>query len=404
MKKWYGIAALIAVTVAFLGYTYNRWFDDHSRVFHQQLLVLDSHLDTPMLLERPGFDITKRHTTTRDFSQVDVPRMRQGGMDGGFWVIYTPQSALTRNAYAIAFANARHRNALIDAMVAQHSDIFASALNAPDVEMRHRQRKIVVLKSLENAYPLGETIGLLDYFYDLGVRMVGIVHSSHNQFADSSTDPAGPKWNGLSPLGRELVQRANKLGMIIDASHASDETLKQILTLSSDPIILSHSGAASIHPHPRNISDDSMRALAKNGGVIQINSLALYLKAFPEQNPQRYKELRKFYQSQRENPPIDVAQQEAALELRRTIDQKYPPLEATLSDFLAHLFHALKIVGADHVGIGADWDGGGGVAGMMDVSKIDEITVALRREGISEEDIAKIWSGNLLRVLGQVSK
>jgi membrane dipeptidase len=397
-KVWRFVVVATIALVAVVGYVYNQWFDRNSEAFHHQLLALDSHLDTPMLLERPGFDITQRHAVAQDFSQVDVPRMRAGGLDGGFWVIYTPQGVLSRPGYAIALANARHRLDLIDAMVEQHDDIFGAAKDAREVETVSRLRKIVVLKSIENAYPLGETPALLDYFYDRGVRMVGLVHGANNQFADSATDPKGPLWGGLSPLGRELVRRANKLGMVVDASHASEESLRQMIDLSSRPIVLSHSGAKSVYDHPRNVTDDSLRALASRGGVILVNSLASYLKPFPD-NPQRWKALGALYRELRETPPVTEEALEAWLTRRREVERNHPPEQANLDDFLAHLFHVLDIVGAEHVGIGADWDGGGGVTDMPDVSQIAKITVALRRAGYTEAQIAQIWGGNLLRVL-----
>lgn len=401
-RNWRWMIVAMVTLVASLGYVYNKWFDEQSRSFHHQLMALDSHLDTPMVLERPGFDITQRHDPATSFTQVDVPRMIAGGLDGGFWVIYTPQGVLERHGFAIAFAHARHRSDLIDAMVAQHNDIFGVARSAIDAEMLHRQRKLVVFKSIENAYPLGETIGLLDYFYDKDVRMIGLVHSANNQFADSATDSDGPRWGGLSPLGRQLIQRANKLGMIIDASHASEDSLRQVIEFSQDPIILSHSGVKSVYDHPRNITDESLRALAAKGGVIQINTLAAYLKPSLDDSPERRKAMIEFYRDWRASPPLTEVELTEKLERRLALDRTYPAAQADLRDVLDHLFHALEIVGSDHVGIGADWDGGGGVADMPDVASVHLITVALRRAGYSEHQIAQIWGGNLLRVMRQV--
>ena len=164
-----------------------------------------------------------------------------GGLDGGFWVIYTAQGPLTEDAYAQALEHARKRNQVIDAMLAEHSAHFAAAIKAADAEEIAAEGKRIVFKSIENAYPLGEDITRLDEFYQAGVRMVGLVHVRNNQFSDSSTDKNGPRWNGLSPLGRDLIKRANQLGMIVDLSHASDAALEQAIALSATPVILSHS-------------------------------------------------------------------------------------------------------------------------------------------------------------------
>ena len=365
---------------------------------HDDFLVLDSHLDTPLVLDRAGFDITRRHAWQRDYAQVDLPRMREGGLDGGFWVIYTAQGALTKRGYAKALAHARHRNQVIDEMLRGQSADFELALRAADAPHIAKTGKRVVYKSIENAYPLGEDIDLLDEFYAAGVRMVGLVHSKNNQFADSATDLKGQKWGGLSPLGRQLIRRANRLGMIVDMSHAHDDALAQAIELSATPIILSHSGAAFLHKHPRNVPDALLKKLARSGGVIQINSLSAYLrdsKADPNRLPEFLAIYRKY-----QNAPGGMRENHAAfISERRALDRKYPPDYAEFSDVMAHIFHTLEVMGADHVGIGLDWDGGGGVNGLQDVSDLPKITAALRDKSISSETIGKIWSGNMLRLL-----
>ncbi|MDB2668731.1 dipeptidase, partial [Alphaproteobacteria bacterium] len=321
---------------------------------HEDLLVLDAHLDTPAVLDRPGFDITQRHDPHHDFSQVDLPRMQEGGLDGGFWVIYTPQGPLTEAGFAKALEHARHRNQLIDEMVAQHPDGFAHATLAEQAANIAAQGKRVVFKSIENAYPLGMDISRLDEFHDLGVRMLGLVHMSHNQFADSSTDKNGPKWGGLSPLGRQLVARANQLGMVIDASHAHDATLAQLLELSTTPVILSHSGAQAIFDHPRNVPDALLLALAETGGVIHINSLSGYLKKL-QSAPERRSALMQLYGELRQNPPQTKADQDRFVAARRAIDLQFPPDYADFEDVMAHVNHVLARLGPRHIGMGLDW-------------------------------------------------
>jgi membrane dipeptidase len=365
---------------------------------HDDMLTLDSHLDTPLVLDREGFDITNRHDWMQDYAQVDLPRMKEGGLDGGFWVIYTAQGPLTEEGYAKALAHARQRSLVIDDMVTKLSDDFALALQADEAARIAASGKRVVYKSIENAYPLGTNIDLLDEFYAAGVRMVGLVHSRNNQFADSSTDKAGQIWGGLSPLGRALIKRANALGMIVDLSHAHDEALVQAIALSTTPIILSHSGAAHLYEHPRNVPDALLKKLAQSGGVIQINSLSGYLRDL-NTDPRRLPEFIGLYRKYQNAPGGMRENHKAFIADRRALDEKYPPDYAELSDVMDHIFHALTIMGPDHVGIGLDWDGGGGVNGLQDVSDLPKITEALRAASIDTQTIEKIWSGNMLRLL-----
>lgn len=365
---------------------------------HNDLVALDTHLDTPMLLERHGFDITERHTTAYDFSQVDVPRMREGGLDGGFWVIYTRQGPLTTAGYQAARNGALLRATAIHKMLAAHPQHFEIATEPGDAGRITKDGKIVVYLSIENSYPLGEDITLLETFYDYGVRMVGPVHNANNQFADSSTDKNGPQWGGLSPLGEALVKEANRLGMIVDASHAHDLAFDDMLALSKTPIILSHSGALDVYGHPRNIDDERLKKLAASGGVIHMNALGAYLKKL-QSTPERTQAYRKLFKDMAAQDMSDHEVMDALLQRRREIDAKYPPVMADFEDYMTHFLHVLKLIGPEHVGVGADWDGGGGVNGMNDVAAVDEITIRLLAEGYSPNDIAKIWSGNVLRLL-----
>jgi membrane dipeptidase len=367
---------------------------------HEDMLALDSHLDTPLVLDRAGFDIAARHDWMKDYAQVDLPRMKQGGLDGGFWVIYTAQGPLTEAGYAKALAHAWQRNGVIDDMVTTLGADFAPATRAEDAARIAAAGKRVVYKSIENAYPLGTNIDLLDAFYAAGVRMVGLVHSSNNQFADSSTDKNGPKWGGLSPLGKQLIARANALGMIVDMSHAHDVALAQAIELSQTPIILSHSGAAHLYEHPRNVPDALLKKLAQAGGVIQINSLSGYLRDL-NTDPRRLPEFIDLYRKYQNKPGGMRENHQAFIADRRALDKKFPPDYAEFSDVMEHIFHALALMGPDHVGIGLDWDGGGGVNGLQDVSDLPKITAALRAANVSTQTIEKIWSGNMLRLLRQ---
>ncbi|MFC3699129.1 MAG: dipeptidase [Pseudomonadota bacterium] len=367
---------------------------------HQKLLTLDSHMDTPASLDLPGWSIEEEHDVHLDYTQVDLPRMKKGGLDGGFWAIYTSQGPLTVEGFHKARDFAILRGVSIRQMVAADPANFALALEAKDAAPIAAAGKRVVYMSIENAYPLGEDVSLLQTFYDMGVRVVGFAHFAHNQFADSSTDPSKkPRYGGLSPLGKELLKEMNRLGVVPDASHSSDQVLDDLLALSTTPVLLTHSGCKAIYDHPRNIDDDHLKALAAKGGVIQMNAYGSYLKA-SKPNPERQKAMGALFASLREGGAITAEKRAELLARRQEIDRLYPETDrATFDDFMAHMLHALKVVGPDHVGIGADWDGGGGVVGMEDVVDLPRITDALLKAGYSEADVQKIWSGNVLRVL-----
>ncbi len=374
-----------------------------STSLHEELLVLDTHLDTPLRMMYPGFDITRRHDPELDYSSVDLPRMREGGLDGGFWVIWTPQGPLTPEGYANARDMAILRANRTREMLARHPEHFEIALRAADASRIAAAGKRIVYQSIENAYPLGEDLSLMDTFYKLGVRMISPVHSRNNQFADSSTDVSGTPFGGLSPLGEALVRKANDIGMILDGSHAHDRTLEQMIDLSATPIVLSHTGAKDVFNHPRNIDDALLKKLAASGGVIQMNALGAYmrtLRAMPERW-QAYGALDARYPE----PRLMTAAQEARYFIeKREIDAGFDKQSATFEDYMDHFLHVLRLIGPDHVGVGADWDGGGGVDGMRDITALPKITERLLAEGYSRADLEKIWGGNVLRVLAEVEE
>jgi len=364
-----------------------------------KLLTLDTHLDTPALLIRDGWSVEDEHSVKQDGSDVDLPRMKKGGLDGGFWVIYTHQGPLTDEGYSKAYAHAQRTYAAIKQMVESHPNDFAFATKAADAAPIAASGKRVVFMSIENSYPLGNDENTLKArmreFYDYGVRLIGPVHFKNNDLADSATD--SPRWKGFSPLGKEFVAEANRLGMVLDASHASDDVFDQMLAQSKAPIILSHSGVRAIFDHPRNIDDARLRRLAAAGGVIQMNTLSAYLVETPK-IAARDEALHAMY-SKYDLENLTAAQGEQLTKDRAAIDKKYPVPQASFEDFMTQVLHAIRVAGVDHVGIGADWDGGGGVQGMEDVSLIWRITERLYGEGYNEPDLQKIWSGNVLRVL-----
>lgn len=360
------------------------------RLRHEQMLVLDTHLDTPEVFEHPGWRFDAWHDRDFDKSQVDLPRMEAGGLDGGFFVIYTGQGPLTPEGYANARDAALLRAVAIQRVVAQNEGKLAFATTADDAARLQREGKRIVYQSIENSYPLGLDLGLLTTFHKLGVRMASPVHFRNNQFADSATD--SPRWKGLSPLGRQWVAEMNRLGMVIDVSHASDAVFDQMLALSKTPIIASHSGPRAIFDHPRNLDDARMKKLADAGGVLQINSV--YLVA-TDNDPARDAVQKR----QDDWAILGDAERRQLIADKAAADAHDPYARADFELFMKSLLHAIAVMGVDHVGIGADWDGGGGVIGMEDIAALPKITARLHAAGYSDADIEKIWSGNVLRVL-----
>jgi membrane dipeptidase len=369
---------------------------------HQRLICLDTHLDTPASLARPGWEVMARHSFDTDLTQVDVPRMEAGGLDGGFWAIYTPQGPLTPAGMMAARDAALLRAAEIREMVAAHPQTFELAFTPDDAARIAAKKKIIVYQSIENSYPLGDDVTLLRSFYKLGVRLVGPVHFKNNQFGDSATDK--PQWKGLSPKGRELAVLANDLGMMLDASHASDDVFDQMAEMSRSPIICSHSGCRAVFDHPRNLDDARIKKLGAIGGTIQINSYNGYLIAEPP-NPDRAKArgalFAKLETLDTMTPKEAAAAVKDVAQGMTALDRQYPVPKASFETFMAHVTHALDLVGPEHVGIGCDWDGGGGVTGMEDVAALPKVTERLVKLGYTESQLADFWGGNVLRVLGK---
>ncbi len=364
---------------------------------HEAAIVLDTHFDTPSLFSRPGWDIADRHAVEKDGSQVDLPRMIDGGVDGGFFAIFTSQGPRTKAGDDAARAFGLVRATEIHEMVAKHPDKFELATTADDALRIAGQHKRFVFMSMENAYPLAGDPGMLQAFYALGVRMVGFAHFSNNDFADSANEK--PEWNGLSPKGRALLAEMNRLGVIPDPSHSSDAVLDQVLDLSKTPVVLSHSGARAVFDNPRNVPDDLIRKLASKGGVIQINAYNGYMTTTPA-NADRDKAMAAVqakYRGRRLTETDVVAQTSE----RRAVLAQYPMPRANLDDLMKHLLHVINLVGVDHVGLCGDFDGGGGIDGYNSVADLPAVTERLLKAGYSKDDIAKIWGGNVLRVLRQ---
>ncbi len=373
-----------------------------AQALHKKLICIDTHLDMPANLARPGWDVMKRHSVDEDFTQVDYPRMVAGGLKGGFFAIYTPQAPLTPEGMSAMRDAGFLRAAEIREMVAAHPGQFELAFLPEDAARIAAKGKIIVFQSIENSGILGNDVTLLRSFHKLGVRMAGPIHFLNNQLGDSATDKK--QWGGLSPLGKEFVKEANDLGVVLDASHSSDDVFDQMMDLSRAPIICSHSGCRAVHDHPRNLDDARIKRLAAAGSTIQINSYNEYLVTVPP-NSERDAARRAARGAMRNvanmSPADATAAVRAAAAAEREVDKKYPIPRADFDEYMKHVTHALDLVGPDHVGVGADWDGGGGVVGMEDVASIPKITERLVKAGYTEAQLANFWSGNALRVLGK---
>lgn len=371
-----------------------------ARALHERILVLDSHLDTPAQFDDPQWNILEEHAPTDGDDHVDYPRMKAGGLDGGLWVVYTPQRGRGFEANRIARDHGLKRLIGIRQLLAAHPDKFELALTPADAPRIAKAGKRIVYIAMENAAPLADDPSLLQFYYDQGLRVLGLVHTSHNDFADSAN--VAPEWGGLSPKGRALVETANRMGILLDQSHASDTVFDQLLELSKAPIILTHTSADALRDHPRNIDDARIRRLVEKGGVIQVNSYGAYLIDRGE-TPAFTAESVALTTRFNAIPPGPQRDRDLAA-ARSALAKKHNLKEATFEDYMAHVLHILKVAGPDHVGFGADWDGGGGVHGMEDITALPKITQRLLDAGYTEAQIANIWGGNLLRVLGEAQR
>lgn len=368
---------------------------------HERLFTIDTHIDTPTAsLMRDGWDFGARHDYATDHSQCDLPRMREGGIDALVFAVYVGQLARTDVGLRLAHERALRCFERTHAVLAQNAGACGLALSAEDGLRLKGEGKRAIYLSIENAYSLGRDAGNVETFHRLGVRMLGLTHMLNNDVADASTDPRGAEWGGLSPLGREMVAEANRLGLVLDASHASDDTLRDLLELSRAPVVLSHSGPRALADHPRNVGDELLRALAAKGGVLQINALPVSLVHAPgNRRTAAIAEVLVRFKDAVLSAETLAAEDKAY----DVVCAEHPNPPVTFEDFIRHIEHAVAVMGIDHVGIGCDFDGGGGgFAGLRDVTDYPGITRVLLERGWSEEALAKLWGGNTLRVFRDV--
>jgi membrane dipeptidase len=365
---------------------------------HASILTVDTHCDTPMEFSNPGFDLGVRH----DEGCVDFPRMVEGGLHAEFFAVFTGQGPRNDSIYDKVYQKALRIFDAIHKNVEKNSEIAEVGYTADDAYKLRKAGKITAYIGLENGYPIGKDLSKVKQFYDLGARYITLAHTKNNDICDSSTDPAGPENNGLSAFGTEIVTEMNHLGMMVDISHISDKSFYDVLKITKAPVIASHSSCRALCGSPRNLSDDMLLALKENGGVIQICILGNYLKT-PEPNPELDTKLNELKAGYGDYNALPEDSKKMVRTKYRAIQKRYEK-PATVKDVVDHIDHAVQVIGIDYVGIGTDFDGGGGVEGCRDASQMKNITVELLRRGYSKADITKIWGGNVMRVLRKVEE
>jgi membrane dipeptidase len=397
---------------------------EKARAIHDKVITLDTHIDF-----FPANLAGERNYTQRLETQFNLPKMIDGGLDALFFSIYVGQTRETENPDAFkAPGYERAYKAAIEKFDAVHRftreiapDKIELALNAADVRRINAQGKKVALIGVENGYSIGEDIARVKEFYDRGARYMSLTHNGHNQHADSHTgERDGWKWNGVSPLGKQVIAEINRLGIMVDISHASKDSMMQTAALTKAPIIASHSAIRALCDVSRNMDDEQLLALKKTGGVIQVFAYSSFVKTTKPDSSERAAALaaaRKEYNLPEPTGPGQRARFQAALtqlssERRAGYEKKLAEIDTqhpgdppvNLKDFVDHIDYAVKLIGIEHAGIASDFDGGGGVIGWNDASETFNVTLELVRRGYTEEQIEKLWGGNLLRVMDEVQR
>jgi membrane dipeptidase len=379
-----------------------------AKAIHERAITLDTHVDIPGANYDPG---------DKSNAKCTLPKMEKGGLKGVFLAVYVGQRPELneqgyKNAYDQAIAKFTAAHQVAEKL---YPNRCALATTPDDVKRIAKTGKRVLMIGVENGYPIGTDLGVIKKFYDLGARYITLSHSGHNQICDSS-GPTQPMHNGLSPFGKQVVAEMNRLGIMIDVSHISEKSFYDVIKETKAPIIASHSGCMALNVSDRNLTDDQLKALSKNGGVVQVVALGGFLKGDSSERRQAIAKL------QTETGYRRMGRGEMALlsdqqrveytklgqvyqDRMKEVDAKFPPsTPATISDYINHIDHAVKIAGIDHVGVGTDFDGGGGIPGFNDDADAPNVTLELVKRGYSEKDIDKIWGGNLLRVWSEVEK
>jgi membrane dipeptidase len=337
----------------------NEFPDVDAEKIHQNTLTLDTHVDTPYSwFSKEGFNFAGNDESLGLNNQVDLDKMKRGGLDAIFLVAFIDQGPLDAEGYVSAIDTAKNLvDHLLD-VVADCNDMARLGRTAQDAHDNEKDNLATIYLAIENGHAIGDSLAMLQEFYDKGVRYITLCQLYSNAICASSLDPEATEDKGLSDFGTLAVEEMNRLGIMIDVSHVSDKSYFDILSVTNTPVIASHSAVRSLRDHPRNLSDGMLEALAMNGGVLQVCFVGPYLSS------------------------------------------EFP---TTVSVLVDHIDYVVDLVGIDHVGIGSDFDGGGGLLDCRDASQIMNITRELFNRGYSQDDIGKIWGGNLLRVFRQVA-
>lgn len=369
---------------------------------HERVLTLDTHIDIPLNFATRAVD----PGVAGDF-QVDLPKMRAGGLDAGFFVVSVGQTARTPENEAQARADAMTKFEAIHRMAGElYPDEIEIAHSAADVPRIAAAGKLVAAIGIENGYVVGRDLSLLETYHRLGARYMTLAHGGHNDVADSATPrealgDAESEHGGVSPFGARVIAEMNRLGMLVDVSHVSRAAMLDAVRLSEAPVIASHSSMRALMPHPRNLDDEQLLALAGSGGVVQTVALGAFLSETAALRAAEYRNIRGAFGMIPGQQPEELGAEpyEDYVGRMEALDERWP--DATVADFVDHVDYAVNLIGIDHVGISSDFDGGGGVVGWSDASETLNVTVELVRRGYSEEEIARLWGGNLLRVWGE---
>lgn len=387
---------------------------------HKDVITIDTHVD----INVANFTDTINYTQKLD-NQVNLPKLKSGSLDVPWLIVYTGQGELTEEGYAkakenaMAKFNAIHR--LCEEIAPQEIDL---AYSSKDVYKIVDSGKKVAMIGVENAYPIGKDLSEFENYYNLGARYISLSHNGHSQFCDSNTGEADGVWlhNGLSDLGKMAVKEMNRLGVMIDVSHVSKESMKQMIALSKAPIIASHSSARALCNHSRNLDDEQLLLMKENGGVVQTVAFSSYLNTKKHEVHAAY--LKDFQKEVADSLGIDWYTFDELADLsdekKKTFMANYSkvvglakanankrkdrPQAVDVADFVDHIDYMVNLIGLDHVGISSDFDGGGGIEGWSDASETPNVTLELVKRGYSEEEIAQLWGGNLLRVLDEVQE
>ncbi len=387
---------------------------------HESVITIDTHND----INVANFTEDKNYTQDLD-TQVNLPKMISGGLDVSWLIVYTGQSSLDKKGYKEAYENAISKFDAIHRLTKDYApEQIALALSSKDVKRIINEGKKVAMIGVENAYPIGEDLKNIEVFYNKGARYMSLAHNGHSQFSDSNTGEMDSIWlhNGLSELGKKAIIEMNRLGIMIDLSHPSKQANIQMIQLSVAPVIASHSGARGLSDVSRNLDDEVLKMIKNNGGVVQTVALGAFINADKIKNndeasgpiyEQVAKELEIPYLTMQEITKLqgealhtaynnyDLIMKNAAPR-KKEINKQYPLVN--VRDFVDHIDYMVKLIGIDHVGISSDFDGGGGIEGWNNASETFNVTYELVNRGYSENDIAKIWGLNLLRVMYEVEE